>query len=85
MYQDLVGDWIVSQSWGNCSEQSNSCSHTVTTSYQEARLIVREIRLRLKKEGFRHVPRKETQLGFEFELCHLPEQGTLIPAPANSL
>jgi hypothetical protein len=68
MYQDLVGDWIVTQSWGSNTDDKNACSQTVGTSYQDARLIVREIRKELKLKGFRHVPRKETQLDFEFAL-----------------
>lgn len=66
MYQDLVGDWIVTQSWGCNTQDNNACSQTVSTSYQDARLTVREIRKQLKAKGFRHVARKETQLGFEF-------------------
>lgn len=67
MYQDLVGDWIVTQSWGNSSDDKNECNQTVAKSYQDARFIVREIRKQLKSEGFRLVDRKETQLGFEFD------------------
>jgi len=70
MYQDLVGDWIVTQSWGNTTDNKNECNQIVATSYQDARLIVREIRLRLKAEGFRLIARQETQLGFEFDLMH---------------
>jgi len=67
MYQDLIGDWVVSQSWGNNAENTSACNQTVSTSYQDARLIVREIRKQLKSQGFRHVARQETQLGFEFD------------------
>ncbi|KXJ56899.1 MAG: hypothetical protein AXW15_01570 [Neptuniibacter sp. Phe_28] len=67
MYQDLVGDWIVTQSWGDYTENKCACNQTVSTSYQDARLMVREIRKQLKRKGFRHVARKETQLGFEFD------------------
>ncbi len=70
MYQDLFGDWIVAQSWGNSQAQTSDCSETVAPSYQEARLQVRGLRKELKAKGFRHVARKETQLGFEFG-CNL--------------
>ncbi len=69
MYQDLVGDWIVAQSWGNSTECKNACTQTVTPSYQDARLQVREIRKQLKSKGFRLIARQETQLGFEFAPC----------------
>ncbi len=73
MYQDLVGDWIVAQSWGSSPEQKNACSQTVMSSCQDARVLVREIRKHLKSEGFRLVVREETQLGFEFDPCQLQE------------
>lgn len=75
MYQDLVGDWIVTQSWGSNADDKKACNQTVSTSYQDARLVVREIRKELKAKGFRHVARKETQLGFEFghSLCQSAE------------
>lgn len=78
MYQDLVGDWIVTQSWGNTTDNKNECNQIVATSYQDARLMVREIRVQLKTEGFRLVARQETQLGFEFDLIHCE------PSPKSS-
>lgn len=68
MYQDLVGDWIVAQSWGCAFDDKNECLQTVASSYQDARRLVRKTRKDLKAKGFRHVARKETQLGFEFAL-----------------
>ena len=80
MYQDLVGDWIVTQSWGNSTDDKNECNQTVAKSYQDARFIVREIRKQLKSEGFRLIARKETQLGFEFDPIHIdtPKKHVLL-------
>ncbi|WP_415903342.1 hypothetical protein ACMXYR_06305 [Neptuniibacter sp. QD29_5] len=80
MYQDLVGDWIVTQSWGNSTDDKNECNQTVAKSYQDARFLVREIRKQLKCEGFRLIARKETQLGFEFDPIHIdsPKKHVLL-------
>jgi len=80
MYQDLVGDWIVTQSWGNSTDDKNECNQTVAKSYQDARFIVRDIRKQLKSEGFRLIARKETQLGFEFDPIHIdsPKKHALL-------
>ncbi len=68
MYQDLIGDWIVTQSWGNAALDISSCRYTVASSYDEARKLVRKLSKQLKADGFRRLARQETQLGFDFFL-----------------
>lgn len=53
VYQDLVGDWILTQSWGNCLNDDSEFSHTVLPSRQEAEKYVTKLRLNLIKNGFR--------------------------------
>lgn len=67
MYQDLVGDWIVSRSWGNTSLGYRACRHTVAPSYLAARSLVKEISQQRKTRGYVRYQRNETQLGFNFE------------------
>jgi len=67
MYRDLIGDWVVSQSWGHsCNHRPPSYRKTVVSSYDEARTLVRAIRKQKKAKGFRLMDRKEVQLGFAF-------------------
>lgn len=67
MYQDLIGDWVVSQSWGYAGNRSYPrYRKTVLPSYDDARAVVREIRKQKKAKGFRLMDRKEVQLGFSF-------------------
>ncbi len=67
MYQDLIGDWVVSQSWGATNTgRYPSYRKTVLPNYDEARTMVREIRKQRKFQGFRLMARKEVQLGFSF-------------------
>lgn len=70
MYQDLLGDWIVTQSWGNAALDICSCRHNVASSYDEARKFVRKLSKQRKADGFRRLARQETQLGFDFFLSH---------------
>ncbi|MGB0466587.1 MAG: hypothetical protein ACPGF7_03520 [Pontibacterium sp.] len=67
LYQDLVGDWIVTRCWGNCAQKINSVSHTVTRSHQEGRLLLRQINREQKLRGFRPAKDDEIQLGFDFK------------------
>lgn len=67
MYQDLIGDWVVSQSWGyTCNRTPPSYRKTVMRSYDDARDLVRALRKQRKAKGFRLMDRKEIQLGFAF-------------------
>ncbi|GGO81115.1 hypothetical protein GCM10011348_19420 [Marinobacterium nitratireducens] len=66
LYQDLVGDWILSQSWGDCLSDESGISHTVLPSYQEARRLLRTIAREQRLRGYRHEDRSEVQLGFDF-------------------
>ncbi|MGH1462704.1 MAG: hypothetical protein ACRBB6_11760 [Neptuniibacter sp.] len=67
MYQDLIGDWVVSQSWGSSRHRTYPAYRkTVLGSYDEARTMVRAIRKQRKDKGFRLMDRKEVQLGFTF-------------------
>lgn len=61
-----MGDWIITQSWGNSLLEQSSFKHTVASSYQEARGMLKQISQQRKKLGFQPHKRKETQLGFEF-------------------
>ncbi|NVK44078.1 MAG: hypothetical protein HWE39_22775 [Oceanospirillaceae bacterium] len=66
LYQDLVGDWILSQSWGDCLSDESNISHTVLPSYQEARRLLRVIAREQRQRGYRHEDRNEVQLRFDF-------------------
>ena len=61
-----MGDWIITQSWGNSLQEKSSFKHTVAPSYQEARDMLKKINQQRKKLGFQAHKREETQLGFEF-------------------
>lgn len=52
VYQDLVGDWILTQSWGNSLNDHSEFSHTVLSSSTEAEKYVTKLRLSLLKSGF---------------------------------
>jgi len=52
VYQDLVGDWILTQSWGNSLNDDSEFSHTVLSSLHEAEKYVTKLRLSLIKSGF---------------------------------
>ncbi|KDE39063.1 hypothetical protein ADINL_2192 [Nitrincola lacisaponensis] len=53
VYQDLVGDWILTQSWGNSLNDDSEFSHTVLPSRLEAEKYVTKLRLSLLKSGFK--------------------------------
>ena len=66
LYQDLIGDWVVTQCWGDSTCNDSTVTHTVTHSYQAARDLLKQINREQKKLGFRSAKRDEIQLGFDF-------------------
>lgn len=68
LYQDLVGDWVVSQSRGtvlSCSRQE--CERTILPSYQEARSMVLSLSREQRKQGFKKTASDEEQLSLRFD------------------
>ncbi|WP_271270612.1 hypothetical protein [Aliamphritea hakodatensis] len=66
LYQDLVGDWVLSESWGNSLNQDNAFNHTVYHCYHEARHRLREIGREKKQLGFKKTAAKEQQIELDF-------------------
>ncbi len=66
LYRDLVGDWIVSQCWGNCAQGTSAAAETIVTSYEAGRALLKELNRQQKANGYRPAGREETQLGFDF-------------------
>lgn len=58
VYRDLVGDWILTQSWGDSRSEESEFSHTVMPSLAEAEKHVTKIRLGLIRNGFREQPER---------------------------
>jgi hypothetical protein len=68
LYQDLVGDWVVSECRGKyLSQQKESVSITVVTDYQCARERVKEINQEMRAQGYKTLFSSEQQLGLPFE------------------
>ncbi|GAA0784361.1 hypothetical protein GCM10009109_02550 [Marinobacterium sediminicola] len=65
IYRDLVGDWVVTQCWGN-NQGSSSFNHTLVNSYSDALELLREIGREQRQLGFRRKQGREEQLGFDF-------------------
>lgn len=65
IYRDLVGDWIVEQSWGNPEVQN--LQRELVSSYREARTVLLSINRQLKAGGFKRTPQSEVQLDLLFE------------------
>ncbi|MBY4678110.1 hypothetical protein [Marinobacterium arenosum] len=66
MYQDLMGDWIITQSWGHCGEDEGEFSHTVAGSYDHARALLNRINQQQRARGFQLNERREEQLWLDF-------------------
>ncbi|MCV6610083.1 MAG: hypothetical protein OIF55_04850 [Amphritea sp.] len=66
LYQDLMGDWVLTESWGNTVRDSGAFNHTVFHCYHEARSRLRDISKRLKSEGFKKTVSKEQQIELDF-------------------
>ena len=66
LYQDLFGDWIVTQCWGDGTHEGSSVTHTVAPSYQEGRTLLKQISREQKLRGFLPAKQDEIQLGFDF-------------------
>ncbi len=67
LYQDLVGDWILSQSWGDNAADEATVTHTVLPSYKDARRLLSSIVRQQRKRGYRDFDHDEEQLGFDFD------------------
>ncbi|MBR9827277.1 MAG: hypothetical protein GYB41_01275 [Oceanospirillales bacterium] len=65
IYRDLVGDWVVTQCWGNRLD-TGAYSHTLVESYSDALELLREIGREQRQLGFRRKQGREEQLGFDF-------------------
>lgn len=66
LYQDLMGDWVLTESWGNTARDSGSVNHTVFDCYHEARSRLRDVSRRLKSQGFKKTVSKEQQIELDF-------------------
>jgi len=66
LYQDLMGDWVLSESWGNSLSNKGSVNHTIFHCYHEARGQLREISRRQKALGFKKTVSKEQQIELDF-------------------
>lgn len=68
VYQDLVGDWIVTQCWGHSArEDDGSVCHTVAQSYRDARDLARQLNEKQRIKGFIEIRNREEQLGLSFD------------------
>lgn len=68
LYQDLVGDWVVSESRGQFQVPTRTeYSRTILHSYQEARQMVLSLSKQLRCEGYKKTIASEEQLGFQFD------------------
>lgn len=56
VYHDLMGDLILTQSWGDCSSDDSEFTHTLLSSFEEAETIVAKWRLILLRRGFYELP-----------------------------
>lgn len=65
IYRDLVGDWIVEQSWSNAYGESQQ-SRTLVDSFKSARAMLLQINRRQRSLGYRRTVPGEEQLGFDF-------------------
>lgn len=66
LYQDLMGDWVLSESWGNTQNNRDSVNHTIYHCYHEARAQIRVISRRQKSLGFKKTVSKEQQIELDF-------------------
>jgi hypothetical protein len=68
LYQDLVGDWVVSECRGKyLSQQKENYTKTVLKDYQRARERVKSINQEMRHQGFKTLFSSEQQLGLPFE------------------
>jgi hypothetical protein len=68
LYQDLVGDWVVSQTRGIVqSTHKEVCTHTVMNDYMLARSLVISLNKEMRAQGYKKTISSEEQLGFRFE------------------
>ncbi|QEQ97174.1 hypothetical protein [Neptunomonas concharum] len=68
LYQDLVGDWVVSESRGHLQAHSgHECTRTILTSYLEARRLVLSLNKQNRQLGYKKTATAEEQLGFQFD------------------
>lgn len=68
LYQDLVGDWVVSESRGELlQEQSPHCKRTILPSYQEARSMVIALNKTHRQLGYKKTGIVEEQLDLNFD------------------
>lgn len=66
LYQDLMGDWVLSESWGNTLNNKGAVNHTIFHCYHEASTKLREISRRQKSLGFKKTVSKEQQRELDF-------------------
>ncbi|KAA0875058.1 hypothetical protein [Nitrincola tapanii] len=52
VYQDLVGDWILTQTWGDSQSDESEFMHCVLPSLQDAETQLHKIRLGLIRQGY---------------------------------
>lgn len=68
LYQDLVGDWIISEQRGRYLSSVNQVStQRVYPTYKEARSTLLLLNKQYRQLGFKISDISEEQLGFRFE------------------
>ncbi len=68
LYQDLVGDWVVSESRGQLlQEHPPPCKRTILSSYQEARSMVISLNKAQRQLGYKKTGIVEEQLDLNFD------------------
>lgn len=67
LYQDLVGDWIVSQSRGILQTSKQEYTQNILPSYAEARRLVLLLNKEHRQKGYKTSGMTEIQLGFQFD------------------
>ncbi len=61
-----MGDWVLTESWGNSVNDRGAFSHTVFHCYYEARNQLRAISRQQKLLGFKKTVSKEQQIELDF-------------------
>ncbi|MFW1677194.1 hypothetical protein ACFVYJ_05355 [Pontibacter sp. JAM-7] len=66
IYQDLMGDWIITRCWGDTCSGNSQARHKIAGSLPAARQELKRIARRCRHQGYQPYDSDETQLGFEF-------------------
>ncbi|MDF2182772.1 hypothetical protein [Neptuniibacter sp. CAU 1671] len=66
VYQDLMGDWIITRSWGDTVTEKSTVKHQVMPSFHDARQALKRTARYCRRQGYQPCSKDETQLGFNF-------------------